>query len=341
MKLNRILYFGYYLKQLDREKFSRFLNYVHHETGKSRIALLKEIMSSVFLYNISLLEYFQFGFYDDNKNERKNWAGTGFMYEYQRLMNPPSSRRILDDKREFYKAYKEFFVHKLLTLDAAKASPELLDEFLHHDTGKLVLKDATGKCGSGVAVVSNRDFDRQSLLNHMHRHRFDLIEEFLVQHPAFQELAPTAVNTVRIFTQVNARNEVELLGCRLRIAVDGPVDNMAAGNMAAPIEESTGIINGAAVFSDITRKPCETHPVTGVRILGFQIPFWQEILTMVKRAALKHPQNRSIGWDVVVTENGPGLIEGNHDWCKLVWQLPVNQGLKSILIKHQQELAKR
>jgi len=24
-------------------------------------------------------------------------------------------------------------------------------------------------------------------------------------------------------------------------------------------------------------------------------------------------------------------IEGNHDWCKLVWQLPVNKGLKSML----------
>jgi len=33
----------------------------------------------------------------------------------------------------------------------------------------------------------------------------------------------------------------------------------------------------------------------------------------------------------VVTENGPGLIEGNHDWCKLVWQLPVGEGLKHLL----------
>jgi hypothetical protein len=55
---------------------------------------------------------------------------------------------------------------------------------------------------------------------------------------------------------------------------------------------------------------------------------------LAKDAALKHKQNRSIGWDIVVTDNGPGLIEGNHDWCKLVWQLPVNRGLKNILEKH-------
>jgi hypothetical protein len=51
-------------------------------------------------------------------------------------------------------------------------------------------------------------------------------------------------------------------------------------------------------------------------------------MAMVKEASLLHPQNKSIGWDVVLTPNGPGLIEGNHDWCKLVWQLPVNKGLK-------------
>ena len=52
---------------------------------------------------------------------------------------------------------------------------------------------------------------------------------------------------------------------------------------------------------------------------------------MVREASLLHPENRSIGWDVVITEEGPGLIEGNHDWCKLVWQLPVNRGLKDRL----------
>lgn len=56
-----------------------------------------------------------------------------------------------------------------------------------------------------------------------------------------------------------------------------------------------------------------------------------ECFQLAKDAALKHPHNRSIGCDIVVTVDGPGLIEGNHDWCKLVWQLPVNQGLKSLL----------
>ena len=46
---------------------------------------------------------------------------------------------------------------------------------------------------------------------------------------------------------------------------------------------------------------------------------------------------RSIGWDIVITENGPGFIEGNHDWCKLLWQLPVNTGMKSVLESYKND----
>jgi hypothetical protein len=160
---------------------------------------------------------------------------------------------------------------------------------------------------------------------------YDLVEAYVQQHPALMRLSPSAVNTVRIFTQLTERGEVELLGCRQRISVNSPVDNMAAGNLAAPIDPATGIITGPGVYSDITKPPAAVHPVTGVPIVGFQLPCWPETLELVRRAALLHPQNRSIGWDVVVTAQGPGLIEGNHDWCKLLWQLPVQRGLKGML----------
>ena len=74
--------------------------------------------------------------------------------------------------------------------------------------------------------------------------------------------------------------------------------------------------------------------------MGFQVPYWQECIQLAKYAALLHSENRSIGCDIVVTETGPGLIQGNHDWCKLVWQLPVGKGLKPILEKHLSEFNK-
>jgi len=332
--LSRVLYLGYYLKELDRRKYFKFLSYAKKYSHKSSISLLFDSILAVFVYNISLLEYFQFRFYILDKKDRKNWAGTGYMYEYQLRMNPKSERHILDDKTIFYKKYGEYFVHQVADLETLKVNQNIGQELLNNLSGKIVLKVSDGKCGKGVLIKKTADFTPDSLIQFMEKEGFELAEEFLIQHPDLQNLSPSAVNTVRIFTQLNARNEVELLGCRLRISVDSPVDNMAAGNMAAPIDERSGVVTGPGVYSDITKSDELIHPITGVTIEGFQVPFWKETLEMVKVAALKHPQNRSIGWDIVITENGPGLIEGNHDWCKLLWQLPVKCGLKHRLDKN-------
>jgi hypothetical protein len=331
--MNRILYLGYYFKQMKWDLLLKFLNHTSKVTSSSRSILMFESIVDVFRYNISILEYFQFGFYKKNKLAKKTWAGTGFMYEYQLLMNPKAARIILDDKAKFYRNYNKYFIHNIGDVRSLMTQPDLVNKLLSNKSNKLVFKQSDGKCGIGVKVIEASKFNKDSLLPYMVKENFDLVEEFIIQHPRLNKLSPSAVNTVRIFTQLNNVNEVILLGSRLRISVNSPVDNMAAGNLAAPIDDDTGKVIGTAVYSDITKEEETIHPVTGVEIVGFQVPFWKEILVMVKEAALMYPKNRSIGWDIVVTDNGPGFIEGNHDWCKLLWQLPVKKGLKSEIEK--------
>lgn len=332
--LRRILYFGYYLKQIDKEKFSTFLAYTENQTSRSKNNILLDMLTSIFRYNISILEYFQFRYVEKSSSERDNWAGTGYMYEYQLRMNPKAERHILDDKTFFYKNYGEFFVHHVADINDLKNDAKLAAAILANPSAKIVFKVADGKCGNGVLIRNADEFTQDTLIDFMVSEKYDLVEEFLIQHPDLNRLSPSAVNTVRIFTQLNDNDEVDLLGCRLRISVNSSVDNMAAGNLAAPIDDFSGKVIGPGVYSDITKSDESIHPVTGFAIEGFQIPFWSESVAMVKEAALKHPQNRSIGWDVVITDRGPGLIEGNHDWCKLLWQLPVKDGLKHLLIKY-------
>jgi len=338
MILKRSLYLIYYLKNLDREKFTQFLNHVHKITDRSKLSILLDVLASVFTYNISVLEYFQFRYYALSEKERRAWAGTGHMYEYQLLMNPRDQRQILENKTLFYKYYGKFIIHKVADINDLKHKPEVADAILSNPSGKLVFKAAEGNCGTRVDIMNCDEFDRQTLIEYMQSFDYGLVEEFLVQHPDLNRLSSSAVNTVRVFTQLNDQDVVEILGCRLRISVNSSVDNMAAGNLAAPIDEKTGRLTGPGVYSDITRPEQEYHPITRVKIPGFQIPYWRETLDMVKQAALLHRKNRSIGWDVVITEKGPGLIEGNHDWCKLLWQLPVKKGLKSELEKYELSL---
>lgn len=333
--LKRALYLGYYLKQLNRAQFWKFLKYVGKANPLLMLWLIIDCIWSIFKYNISILEFFQFRFNSLNSTERAKWAGTGFMYEFQLVMNPKNTRDILDDKRKFYQAYRPFIKQQMRSVvDFEKSDiQENWSADLKRVDSKYVFKQADGKCGKGVAIISAKELQGVDMVNYMKRHNYDLQEEFIEQHSELMRLSPSAVNTIRIFTQLDEYDNVCVLGCRLRISVNSHVDNMAAGNLAASIDENSGVVNGLGHYSDITKAPEEFHPITKIKIPGFQIPFWKETLGLAKEAALWHKENRSIGWDIAITETGPTLIEGNHDWCKLLWQLPVQQGLKSELLK--------
>lgn len=324
---------GYYWKEVDRQKLFRFLRYASKESNRSSFILFLQMHLDSVRYNISLIEYFLFGFYKNNRGSKKEWAGTGYMYEYQLRMNPRNSRDVLSDKAMFLKEYGKWVSHPFLKLEEAKRNPSLLQPLIESSIGKIVIKSVDGQCGRGVEVLSTDNLKSDELLLRMEDSGNDLAEAFVQQHPELDHLSSSGLNTLRLITQLDPNNEVVFLGARLRITVNSHVDNLAAGNLAAPVDLETGVVNGSAVYSDIEKPPVDIHPVTGVPIKGFKVPWFKEALQMVKEAALHNTRNRSIGWDVAITESGPDLIEGNHDWCKLLWQLPVQKGLKSKLEK--------
>jgi len=332
--LKRLAYLGYYLRELDRKKLGKFVGHVRSRTGWSAFYIYYDMFRSSIRYNISLLEYFQFRFFELDHTERLTYAGTGFMYEYQLKMNPKGERKKLSDKLLFLQVYREFVHHGYASLSGLRQDPRKADRLLQVASGKLVLKSSDGQCGRGIVVVETRNLDRNSLLAELENSGNDYVEEFIHQHDALNRLSPSGLNTVRVVTQLNSRNEPEILGVRLRITVNSVVDNLAAGNIAASVDPETGIVNGPGVYSDITMAYVAEHPVTGVTLRGFQIPFWPETLSMIRQAATTDTGNRSIGWDVAITARGPELIEGNHDWCKLLWQLPAKKGLKPLLEKY-------
>jgi hypothetical protein len=332
--LKRTLYLLYYIKETDRKQFQKLLNYASRNSDSTKLKIFADCIRSVYLYNISIKDYFCFRFYSLSKTERDNWAGTGYMYEYQKIMNPMPHRMVLEDKVAFLRHFKRFVNRSFFTISELKANKAYANTLLTNFSRKTVLKGSHGQIGAEVEVIQCSDFTPDSLIEYMTLHHYDLAEEYVVQHPALMALSPSGLNTVRVFTQLS-NGKADILGIRLRVSVNSPVDNMAAGNLAAPVDEETGEVNGPAVYSDITKDERTDHPVTGISIVGFVIPHWNKVIDLARQAALFFPENKSIGWDIAITEIGVELIEGNHNWCKLLWQLPVKKGLKMELEKYR------
>lgn len=342
MMFKRLIYFGYYLKKLNKDLFNKFLKYAKEQTGKSTFSIWIDIFCHSLKYNTSILEYFQFGFYKSNSTEKEKstWAGTGFMYEFQGFMNPRKYRYLLEDKIVFDKTYGKYMHHNAISLKDLKADFSLVEKVLTNPSGKIVFKIKDGGCGKRVEVHPSKDYTASSLIKFMEEHQFDLVEDFVQQHEIINKLAPSALNTVRIITQLRPNGIVDIVGCRLRISVHGVTDNLAAGNIAAVIDADTGVITSNGIYSDITKPEEEYHPLTGMKIKGTQIPYWKETIAIAKEIAALDPRNRSIGWDFAITSFGPDLIEGNREWCKLLYQLPVKRGLKCVLENYRNEFNK-
>lgn len=287
-------------------------------------------------YNISFLDYFELKFFQMKKAERRSYVGSGAMYEYQLKMNPKKHRRVLSDKIEFLKKFNDLSGRQWITLDMIKENPQSVNRFLENPTGKIVLKNARGQAGKEVKICESKDFNAATLVSKMEEDGLDLLEVYVLQNDQLMKLSSSGLNTVRIITQYD-QGEVTVLAARLRISINSATDNLSTGNVASHIDLQTGRIAAPAIYVDITKAPVYKHPVTGVDLIGFAIPFWQESVELVKKAALRIPENRSIGWDVAITNNGPVLIEGNHNWHYFIWQMPEQKGYMHIIKKHGQK----
>lgn len=105
-------------------------------------------------------------------------------------------------------------------------------------------------------------------------------------------------------------------------------------NIAVPIDVQTGQVVSEGVYQDFTKGVETEHPISNSPIVGFLVSFWNDVLKLTTEAALFNKNNRSIGWNVAITNQGPSLLEGNHNWCKLLWQLPLQERKKSDLQFH-------
>ena len=106
--LKRIIYLGYYFKKLDKQRLNKFIKHVSRQNHRSKPAIWMDIVKTSLKYNTSILEYFNFHFYRIPEEEKKLFAGTGYMYEYQLAMNPKEGRSVLNDKLEFLESIRSF-----------------------------------------------------------------------------------------------------------------------------------------------------------------------------------------------------------------------------------------
>lgn len=192
---------------------------------------------------------------------------------------------------------------------------------------KLVIKPIDGAEGRGVSVItwSNGQIKRNSqrLTKEAFREYMStldayFISEFILQGQFAQELFPDSLNTIRILTMIDSKTHKAFIAAavfRVGTRLSAPTDNFRRRGLSIAIDPITGRLGKAAMIPHHgIVNWFERHPNTGKLLVGQIVPHWSEIQANILEVAdyvYDRKQVKYVGWDVVVTDKGINLLEGN------------------------------
>jgi alpha-L-glutamate ligase-like protein len=256
--------------------------------------------------------------------------------------NPRSKFPLVDDKLRMRDLCEKITVPTPAVYAAVTCYAQLrqLDKILRH-RDDFVIKPNNGSGGRGILVVTGRqgpNFLRHNgellSLDKLRQHMSDVLsgmyslggrpDEAIVQqrvrlHPAFEPVSYKGIPDIRVILY---RNQPAMAMLRLPTKASNGRANLHQGGIGVGVDLATGITSHAV----LRNRFCKLHPDTQVPLVGMQVPYWPEVLTM-SRAVAEAVGLGYIGVDIIVdVAQGPMLLEANAR-PGLAIQMANNRGL--------------
>ena len=219
-------------------------------------------------------------------------------------------------------------------------------ELFKNCTG-VIYKPEFGNQARGIQAFRFDEIALECVFDTLKEYQSGVVEELVKQHPKMAELNPTSVNCLRIMTVSSETKWVgekgkhaDIMGIIIKTGGAGAVmDNLhAGGGVAIGIDLETGVADTDGV--DWYGNVYEQHPVTGITIRGFEVPFFAETKAFMYEMIEKLHIEGVIGWDIAISDDGPVLIEGNSNPAPRLLGLPYSvekKGIKDRMIKYMSE----
>ena len=315
----------YLLKRISRMNFGGFFDMigeVHRKTGKNRVFLFADMVHCGLKFQAGYVDYNLFEMYNMTEKERATVITRGINNSLIKKYNDPEKMKIFHDKLKFNERFNEY-----LKRDWMQVKPDDFESFAAF-VGKhprFVAKPTDLACGQGIEIIDTAGEDLHKVFERILANSQLLLEEPVVQCKEIADIHPDSVNTLRVVTLKG-----KVVVAFLRIGNKHfHVDNFNHEGLAAPVDIHDGIIKYKALKK--SGELYSEHPITGVPIVGFKIPRWDEVVAFCEKAAKEIPEVGYIGWDVCVMPDDICFIEANefpgHDIYGLPPHRDKNEGL--------------
>jgi hypothetical protein len=139
-----------------------------------------------------------------------------------------------------------------------------------------------------------------------------MVSERLGNHPEIADLADQSAITFRVFTCIGPDEVPVVTHAMLRTLAKLEPDWGSDAEFAAAVDLATGRLGPMCNDTELTPNAWwRNHPKTGALVEGRLVANWPAIADLARRAHLVFRHRRVIGWDIVLTPEGPVLLEGN------------------------------
>jgi alpha-L-glutamate ligase-like protein len=266
--------------------------------------------------------------------------------KYIRPNNPPSVKKIADDKLLTKKVLAQFGIETPKLVASIKSIKKLENYNFSKLPGSIVLKPKHGFGGEGIVVFFSKDkngewvkadktrYSGKDLKNHIlgilegnfslkNQPDVAFFEERVLMHPEFKKYSYRGIPDIRVIVY----NKVPVMAMlRLPTKESDGKANYHAGGICVGIDMATGVTTYAVQHD----KYIDEHPDLHVGLRGIKIPFWNKMLDIAIRCQLATGLGYA-GVDLVVDRiKGPMVLELNAR-PGLGIQLANNDGLKGRL----------
>lgn len=273
--------------------------------GKPVPLIVVDMLWSAGRHNVGFQDYIDYDFAILNGAERATYMTHPVSNEISQKYDHPDYRHLFHDKAEFNARFSPFLKREWMLI--TEDNSERLRDFTERH-GTIVVKETHGQAGTGVHRYHAADVtDWIAFHAELLAKKQVLVEEVIRQHADLAAVCPGTVNTTRV-TAFFDGEKTHILAMAQKFGRGAVSDQMSFGGFYTMLDE-----NGHAVGSgyDSHGHVHATHPDSGFPIADFQLPMMDDVRHFVDQVARVVPQVQYVGWDIVVTPDGPVLVEGN------------------------------
>lgn len=276
-------------------------------------------------------DYTVFEYYLRNHRGRDRYMTIFRYYKALKNIDEDVLLKIGTNKYNEHEAYKDFIKHEWMFVDDGTAEKEIRDFIAKFPS--VIVKPNKGEQGFGVFKLEYPYTENMDRILDRSKGEEYIIEEYLENIPELKKINPSSLNTIRAYSIIDKDGNCHIIEISLRTGrKDSVVDNGGSGGIGFFFDLDTGICDRNGI--DKEGKKYIIHPDSEIQMIGYKLPFWDELLEYVDRISKVEPRARFVGWDIAITTKGLDFIEmnlpGGHDFLQ-AFDFPVWDTVKKYL----------